>query len=644
MTMTLILCLLLTATTFVTSLDPDEETLAKFANGPVEIHKWALIGRSRINRRVEMNDPLGICCSTNYSMVWDVDDELIVLAMDNVFCPKHVEILRQDALGKNRRWETSQQALDRVMRTAGNPPGQDNMFYQGNFPGVTAWPVDYDSLMSLRRCAGAFMNLMMKSEMFTVKRSLLAPEVLEIPVFANDEVEKLKLSWWHVGENGEDEFEEDGFDEEDDMMVMDTVGNPLIPGLRDSFWASASIPAARLSRMHSTPHTDGQAPGLASVYTLTNDTKYEACGTTWNTAAFNGPSIVHNIEVQEGNVVETALAQIHALENGEAADSGWLNTTENRFTSVIALARNKFNRAVFYPQSRLHTAFIGNESFLNSDPSKGRLTMNTFWEVYEYDKNAPSTFCDGVDFLTRCSRRGNSNMNDSARIPYDFTKTLGACKTCNVWRGCAFCPYSKECMDDAKKGYCPKKYGTRRLGGEDFSFSPIGKHTECENTVEYLDVCDKLTTCSGCVNHTGCAWCANRGMCTRNIKGGCQSAAEHFSKGFESSTQTCPPEVEKTNYNCRFHNICDRCVASTHCQWCSTADPNDRGFSRCVGQYEGACGRDVEIKDIIGGVFGTGQCPVWKNKKEQNVTLASKEFISFYNDDVETDSSSSSEL
>ena len=643
MIMILILSLLLAATTLVTALDPDEETLAIFAKGPVEIHNWAHIGLSRINRRVKMNDPLEICCSTNYSMVWDVDDELIVLVMDNVICPKHVEFLRQDALGKNRRWETSQQALDRVMRTAGLPPGQDNLFYQGNFPGVTAWPVDYDSLMSLRRCAGAFMNLMMKSEMFAVKRSLLSPEVLEIPVFADDEVEKLKLNWRHVGENGEDEFEEDDFDEEDDMMVMDTVGNPLIPGLRDSFWASASIPAARLSRIHSTPHTDGQKAGLASVYTLTNDTKYEACGTSWNTAAFDGPSIVHNKETEGGNHVAAALAQVNALENGETPDSGWLNTTENRFTNVIALARNKFNRAVFYPQNRLHTAFIGNESLLNSDPSKGRLTMNTFWDVYEY---ADEYFCDNVDFSGRYGRRA-SNLNGSARVPHDFTRTLGACKTCKLWHGCAFCPYSKECIRE-EDGYCPKKFGTRRLGGKDFSFSPVGRHTKCENAVEYLDVCDKLTTCSGCVNQTGCAWCANRGMCTRNVKSGCQTVTEHFSKGYSVvSNQKCPPEVEKTNYDCRFHKICDRCVASKHCQWCSTGDPDDLGYSQCVGQYEGACGRGVEKKDIIGGVFGTGHCPVWKNKKEQNTTLASDEFISFYKDEdlgTDTSASSSSEL
>ena len=71
--------------------------------------------------------------------------------------------------------------------------------------------------------------------------------------------------------NEEEEREPSYYDEEDGLPLH---GMPIIPAYKNNFFASASFPPENISQLHSQPHTDGTVPGLASILTITNDTKY----------------------------------------------------------------------------------------------------------------------------------------------------------------------------------------------------------------------------------------------------------------------------------------------------------------------------------------------------------------------------------
>lgn len=82
----------------------------------LKILDWSSISRVVLNQRVTTNDPKGLCCSTNYSAAWDLDDELIVFATDNLFCNDTVETLLKLVLDPERKWENLTQAINRVHR------------------------------------------------------------------------------------------------------------------------------------------------------------------------------------------------------------------------------------------------------------------------------------------------------------------------------------------------------------------------------------------------------------------------------------------------------------------------------------------------------------------------------------------------
>ena len=78
-----------------------------------------------------------------------------------------------------------------------------------------------------------------------------------------------------------------------------------------------------------------------------------------------------------GTTVWMALAQHMAL---------FTNTTIHGYATrghpvyaPVALGRARFNRAIFYAASRLHTGWITDPARLSTNASEGRLTLNMFW-------------------------------------------------------------------------------------------------------------------------------------------------------------------------------------------------------------------------------------------------------------------------
>ena len=589
MLVVLCLCVFLSRPSYVTPLTPDDTILSKFANSPLQVHDWPSIGRSKLNRHIAINDPKGICCTTNYSVVWDSDDELIVFAADNFFCPTTIATLNLDALDPDRLWEIFRESLNRVHKK-GAALGEK--YYVGNYPGVTSWPVHYDILMAMRRCLTPFATIILDAEQQKLRHQLLDRKLTSIATNVADKNDLADLSWHHTREsNHQDDAEEEEEEDDDEDQEEDDdeiIGNPILPMWRSAFWASAALPASNLTSFHSAPHTDGTSPGLASVFTLTSDSKYEVSGTTFNKVA-GDIAIVHNEDFSQGVNLQDSLIQTNALLNEESAEEGWLNQTRNRFSEIIVLAFNKFNRMIIYPSNRYHTAFIPNSSLLNDDPRKGRLTMNTFWETYEMPGLCETT--GWIQMISNHKQGYGLHEHSRSSYPRNGQEVVNTCSACKTWQTlCNWCPYTASCQDLATfDENCP----SQSMSG--IEFNPLDTETTCDNAGALLGSCLEHTSCNTC-SDAGCAWCISTGRCLRDIKRACSDKNEHVG---EHGFQKCDSEF--TPHDCTQHTVCHTCTDSGRCTWCPTN-------KKCKANVDYICGED-EKKDNIVGKFGHGTCP-----------------------------------
>ena len=625
-TTVLLLCILfLFHPTSVTPAANKNRTLAQLANSPFEIHDWSVVGRTKLNRKLILNDTQKICCTTNYSVVWDTDDELIVFAADNFFCPSTVETLKLDALGPDRLWETFTQALNRVHKHGAK---LGKKYYSGNYPGVTTYPVHYDIVMAMRRCIGPFAHVLLDAEQYSLRRLLLNRKLSSTTPHVDDANDLKEMSWQHTGtgDNNEDEEEDDDDDDDNDDEQQNIAGNPILPFFSKLFYASAAFPASNLTAAHSAPHVDGEEAGLASVFTLTSDSKYEASGTTFNKVAGN-ISIVHNGEVSQSVGVTRTLKQADAVENDESAEEGWMNTTRNRFSEIIVLAYNKYNRMIMYPSNRYHTAFIPNPTLLSANPRKGRLTMNTFWDTFSFNNEGNCNSILWSHMISKRTQEGFGLLNESrSMIPRTSQEVLSACNACKSWQStCSWCPYSATCVGI---GDFTEKCPTPTVAG--LEFNPLNRDTTCENAALLVGSCLEHGSCSAC-NEAGCAWCASKGRCLRNIEKACNSQYEHVVK---NGDQTCQPEFN--HHDCTQHTVCHACTKQG-CTWCEGAPPG----RSCLATVDTVCGKDVQ-KDQIVGKFGEGTCA--KEVQSERATKKIETIPISFVEEIVDDSSTPSEV
>ena len=72
-------------------------------------------------------------------------------------------------------------------------------------------------------------------------------------------------------------------------------------------------------------------------------------------------------------------AQRIAVEMGESYASGWMNTSETRWGSIMFVVPNSANRIVFYPAGRPHSDFLPGRGMLAESARFGRLLLKSFW-------------------------------------------------------------------------------------------------------------------------------------------------------------------------------------------------------------------------------------------------------------------------
>mgnify|MGYP004178392073 CR=1 FL=1 len=423
----------------VTSLVPDEETLLRQQQSGLRVVDWPSVSRVVLNQRVQTNDPRGECCTTNYSAVWDLDEELIAFVADNLFCNTTVETLTESVLAPWREWETNTQVMNRVHR---HGKDKSERYYSGNFPGVTSIIRDpMDVMLMLRRCFQPFLSTLLDSEQMYVVRAGVEQNLIEKQNHrddAIDPVESILLSDdEEVYDSEEEEIDVSGDEVASGFAVLN---NPILPKYKSSFWASVSLPPENITHMHSAPHTDGAHPGRASVYTLSKNKSYHATATTFNRMRVSELTILNTQTLQQNHGGEVQKVQEEKIEAGESPLSGWLNTTTNRFSDVLAMAYNAHNRFTMYPSNRLHTAFIPDAKLLHSDPAIGRLSLNTFWETYlpKEDRN----------FCTEVTANAARTLFDKipSVVPLTAEEVLGLCRGCSAWPNyCGWCAATMSC-------------------------------------------------------------------------------------------------------------------------------------------------------------------------------------------------------
>ena len=596
---------------------PNADFVSELKNSPIEVFDYSNVGQTELNVQIKTTDPENICCASNYSVVWDDDGELLVFVADNFFCPKTLKMLKANALHPDRVWETLSQSINRVYRYGAK---LGHTIYKGNFPGVTSYPVTHSSIMTLRRCFQPFINILLDSEQFILARQIYDQNKTEYPIYTPDVTNVHNLPTF-AAIDPDDEREPSFYEEADGLPLY---GNPITPKFESNFWASAAFPKENISMGHSQPHTDGTDIGLASVFTLADDPMYEDCATTFNKVSGTDLMITHNNDVLQTTAAQANYLQMDALRSGQSLDSGWLNNSQNRFSDVVAMVRNNYNRFIMYPSNRLHTAYVPGEKYLNADPHKGRLTMNTFWDVYSNNRAQ----CE----WSVKSRLSDNDIKENTWVPRNPTEYLESCIECKRFAVfCGWCPYLHICLGDTHHRWQEINCPDVPVKGTNNGI--LGLKTSCQESTNVMKKCLNQDSCGKCRKVSGCAWCANKGLCTLEILGSCDNKLSHIG---EMGSKKCPatattlPAAEptpktfpsfikqrrRTNYNCKAHTICHTCRDTLGCSWClnglpdamSTIEgPNARSpVPSCVADTEDNC--LTSNKDLVVGSYGTGIC------------------------------------
>ena len=264
---------------------------------------------------------LEMCCPTNYSAAWDTSGELIAFVVDNLLCPKSAAAVRRNAL-EEAEWETQDENVAR-----------NEQFVGSSFPGVMGRPVSLPTARLLEVCVGPFIQRALQSS--------------------------------------------------SQYLVTHSEHNRAFSASMDtdsSFFGSISLPGELLQS--GAPHIDKDEEhlGLAMVYTITQNKSYDVTGTAF-TKIPGLPSLSQNMGGSFHR--ERRIGQL-ARSPDRHGSSAYLGSTlpyAHQYQDLLHLVRCRFNRIVFYPTNRLHTAFIPRENLLVADPFRGRLTLNSFWGV-----------------------------------------------------------------------------------------------------------------------------------------------------------------------------------------------------------------------------------------------------------------------
>jgi len=365
------------------------------------------------------------CCATNYTAAWDVEGNLLALAIDNFLCSEFVQNIEDDALlSSSGQWDTYEDLLYRKnLYTHPNKEGDDILRaqnkYTGFFPGQTKLGVSEKIQLLMRECLDSVIDIVMESPMFeNVEKNRIPKKLLSKPIYLFDTMKRKE----EVGGESEPRYQHRSI--------------PVIPILGRNFYATVSMNEKDMHLEHRWPHPDSLGPGLASVYTITKDKRFDVTGTSivyqpgTNISLISSSSMYRQFRWHAKRVGK----DLNRNNNTRINTTGWTSQTSNIFATSILIALNKHNRITLYPWNRLHFAHIPKPDLLHSNPLKGRLTLNSFWDVFgDTADDSKSYFCQ------KLNQYYNSFTNDDIG-------QRAMCKICTSWRHCVWCSSAGACV------------------------------------------------------------------------------------------------------------------------------------------------------------------------------------------------------
>lgn len=178
--------------------------------------------------------------------------------------------------------------------------------------------------------------------------------------------------------------------------------------------------------------------------------------------------------------------------------------------------------------------------------------------------------CGWCPFTDTCDHKGSNSSLSSCVGPdlqaYLITQPMD-CVQCPDYVDCHSCASDKLCEWITKDVRC-----TRRWRVHSMIQDPDNCPVECHRRM----------TCNSCIlPNSECFWCENTGTClpfahyiSRFVNGQCREWMD--SEGIES--YSCK--------NCSAHTVCESCLDTYGCGWCS--DPDNPSIGRCVdGDFAG---------------------------------------------------------
>ncbi|MFA5963010.1 MAG: DUF6445 family protein [Sphingomonas sp.] len=152
-------------------------------------------------------------------------------------------------------------------------------------------------------------------------------------------------------------------------VVTGTFGIAAVAVI-DAFYSLVTTPSAALAPIQRLPHFDGVEHGrLALLHYLSTDARG---GTAFYRHRSTG---FESVDAARLGPYRTALDA--DLRRAGLPDPAYIAGDTDLFEQV-ARFDCRFNRAILYRSNTLHCADIPGDMALSSDPSQGRLTVNTF--------------------------------------------------------------------------------------------------------------------------------------------------------------------------------------------------------------------------------------------------------------------------
>lgn len=148
------------------------------------------------------------------------------------------------------------------------------------------------------------------------------------------------------------------------------AAQPMDAEFIESNFSLVTTPGERLVRLQRMPHYDSPSPyHIAILHYLCRP---EHGGTAFFRHGASGVEMV----TPAGAVNYHAMAERDVIEHGEPP-SGYLQGGSAAYEQIAAFEA-VFNRVLIYRGANLHSGLIPREDLLCADPSRGRLTVNTF--------------------------------------------------------------------------------------------------------------------------------------------------------------------------------------------------------------------------------------------------------------------------